>query len=338
MVEKGVGVVARARVTAKDVARQAGVSQSTVSYVLNDTPNQKISEATRARVLAAAEEMRYAPSAAARALRLGASRMVLAVLPDAPIGSNISMVMDRLSDDLEPHGYSVVYRRHRGSAMLERAWREVMPAALVNLAAFSAEDEEKIEAAGIVLVRAPMDDEGPGKLSISDMAIGRLQAAHLLERGHRRLGYAAPVDQRVFGYYGRRIAGVREVCAAARVPEPVVVPLPLDVTEAAAAVAEWMSVPQEERITAVCAYNDEQAFALLAGMRVLGLSAPHDLAVVGVDNVQLSPFAHPALTTVDIHSPAIADLLSQMVLTAITGGTVEGTAAPRATLVRRDSA
>ncbi|MGN8245770.1 LacI family DNA-binding transcriptional regulator [Cellulomonas soli] len=331
-------MVAQGRVTAKDVARQAGVSQSTVSYVLNNTPNQKISEATRQRVLQAAEEMRYAPSAAARALRLGASQVVLAVLPDAPIGSNISMLMERLSDDLDPQGYSVVYRRHRGSAMLEQAWRELMPAALVNLAAFSVEDEAKIEAAGIRLVRAPMDDEGPGKLSISDVAIGRLQAAHLLERGHRRLGYAAPVDQRVSGYFRRRLSGVREVCAAARVPEPSVVAMPLDVTEAAAAVAEWMSVPQEERVTAVCAYNDEQAFALLAGMRVLGLSAPHDLAVVGVDNVALAPFAHPPLTSVDIHSPEIADQLSQMVLTAVTGGAVQGVNAPRATLVRRESA
>ena len=65
------------RVTMKDVAHAAGVSPSTVSFVLNDTPGQSIRESTRERVRAAARELGYAPQGMARALREGRSRTVL---------------------------------------------------------------------------------------------------------------------------------------------------------------------------------------------------------------------------------------------------------------------
>jgi DNA-binding LacI/PurR family transcriptional regulator len=77
------------RVTSADVARVAGVSRATVSYVLNDTPHQTISAATRTRVFEAASSLGYAPSAAARALRTGRSDVVLCLLPDWPIGPEV---------------------------------------------------------------------------------------------------------------------------------------------------------------------------------------------------------------------------------------------------------
>src|SRR4051794_41190218 len=74
------------RITSADVAREAGVSRTTVSYVLNETPHQKIPDATRQRVLDAVARLEYAPSAAARALQSGRSDVVLCLLPDWPIG------------------------------------------------------------------------------------------------------------------------------------------------------------------------------------------------------------------------------------------------------------
>ena len=325
------------RVTAKDVARAAGVSQSTVSYVLNNNTNQTISEATRGRVLAAVEKLGYAPSAAARALRTGTSSTVMIVLPDAPVGAAIAALIEEVADDLEPHGYSVVFRRHRDTAMLERAWREIMPAAVANLAAFGAEPEAAMEAAGIPVIKGLLDEAGPRVITVPEIGIGRLQAAHLLERGHLRLGYAAPVEGRVTGFYDRRLAGVREVLAAARLPEPVVIRIPLDATGAAAAIAPWVGDRSDGRVTGICAYNDEQAFALLAGMRILGLTAPDDLAVIGVDDVPLAPFASPPLTSVNIDVPAIAVAMSRALLAAVRGETAPAAAAVAAKLVRRQS-
>src|SRR3954447_11730402 len=87
----------RRRVTATDVAREAGVSQATVSYVLNDTPGQTIPEQTRQRVRAAMDRLAYTPHAAARALRRGHSDTVLFVLPDWPLGASLVAVIEGLT-------------------------------------------------------------------------------------------------------------------------------------------------------------------------------------------------------------------------------------------------
>src|SRR6185312_9765886 len=85
------------RVTSADVARLAGVSRATVSYVLNETPGQTISISTRGRVLDAAARLGYAPSAAARTLRTGRSDVVLCLLPDWPIGPEVGSMLGNLS-------------------------------------------------------------------------------------------------------------------------------------------------------------------------------------------------------------------------------------------------
>ena len=81
------------RVTAADVAARAGVSRATVSYVLNDTPHQVIPETTRERVRAAAAELGYTPSVAARALMTGRSDIVLLLLPEWPIGTCVGPLL-----------------------------------------------------------------------------------------------------------------------------------------------------------------------------------------------------------------------------------------------------
>lgn len=301
-------------VTSRHVAERAGVSQSTVSYVLNNTPNQTISEATRERVLKAAAELRYAPNAAARALRTGASRLVLLVLPDAPLGPTIAHLVEQVSDRLEPHGYSVVYRRHRGTKMLERAWREISPAAVVNLSACTRDDEAHVRAAGIPVVSS---FGGPDVLSslldVPEPRIGHLQVRHLLERGRRTLAYAAPTTERVGPFFERRLAGVRDECRAQGLPAPRVLQVDLDVARAAAAVRTWC-LDTDDAVTGVCAYNDEVAFAVLAGARAVGVAVPDDLAVVGVDDVPLAPFAAPPLSTVDVGTVAFAEDLADVVL------------------------
>ncbi|NTW41626.1 MAG: LacI family transcriptional regulator, partial [Cellulomonadaceae bacterium] len=105
-------------VTAKDVAVAAGVSQATVSYVINDHPGQKISPQTRERVLAAVARLGYTPSAAARALRKGSTDIVLLVLPDVPFGPLIAHIIEQLTDELEPHGLTTITRRVRDTSPL----------------------------------------------------------------------------------------------------------------------------------------------------------------------------------------------------------------------------
>jgi DNA-binding LacI/PurR family transcriptional regulator len=329
----------RRRVTATDVAREAGVSQATVSYVLNDTPGQSIPEGTRRRVREAMDKLGYTPHAAARALRLGRSDTVLFVLPDWPLGPALVSLIEGLSAGLEAHGLSLLTRRITATRPLAGTWRTLAPAAVVSLEALDGEEVRGMTESGIpvisMLVRRRA--EGEGVLAVSHSLIGGLQLHHLAATGHRHIGYAAPDDPRVAVFRDLRLDGVRTAAFELGLPEPSVRVVPMDLAAAADAVLAWRA--EEPAVTAVCAYNDDLAFALLAGMRSLGLSAPGDLAVIGVDDTPLAPFASPPLTTISQNSDAVVAYLTDAVLARIAGG--QPPRPPRSeavTLVVRESA
>jgi DNA-binding LacI/PurR family transcriptional regulator len=306
-------------VTATDVARAAGVSQATVSYVLNNAPNQTIPEQTRQRVLAAVQELGYTPSAAARALRRGRSDSVLLILPDWPIGATVSALIEHVSLELERHGLHALVRRLGAEQPLMTLWREIEPAALIALGPLGAPEGALMEASGVPVVRALTSAaDAPNDVFVVPQELtGALQVQHLAARGHRRIGYAAPRDQRLHGFLHLRLDGARRECLDLGLDAPVVEELELDVDSAKRAVERWRQLDQP--VTAVCAYNDDYAFALLAGMRELDLAAPEDLAIIGVDNVPLAAFAYPPLTTVDQNIPLIAAHLAQVVVDQIAG-------------------
>lgn len=299
------------RVTSRDVARRAGVSQSTVSYVMNDAPGQTISAATRERVLSAAAELGYTPSPTARALRRGHTEIVLVVIADGPLGTVAIMVLEAFAEVVEQHGYTVVYQRRRGRALTE-ILRDLTPVAIADLAAFTQADEAAVAERGIPVVGLSFEGGDGHAMRIPQRRVGQVQAAHLADRGHTHLAYASSPEPLAGVLMRGRLAGVQEECAARGLPAPVVVDVPLYPDAAARAVRRLRD--REEPITGVCAYDDEVALALLAGMAAHGLRAPEDLAVVGVDDVPLARLALPPLTTVGIHTGDVGSGLARHVL------------------------
>jgi DNA-binding LacI/PurR family transcriptional regulator len=329
---------ARKRVTIADVARAAGVSPATVSYVLNDAPNQKISARTRERVHAAVTTLGYTRSAAARALSTGRSDTVLLILPDWPIGPLIAELIESLTDELGKHGLSLITRRELPEWTVATLWRELVPAAVVFFGEVDVTESRAMRDAGVYVtgMSSSASDEDDFLL-VSNEEIGRIQASHLAAAGHRRLGFAAPTDPRLQQMAGRRLDGVRRACLELGLDEPEVRPVALDSESASVAAAAWRSM--DPPVTAVCAFNDEVAFALLHGMRSIGLSAPGDLALVGVDDIPTARFADPPLTTVGRDIPAISAHVSHMVSHGIAGKRPARPPVPDfATLVVRDSA
>jgi DNA-binding LacI/PurR family transcriptional regulator len=295
------------------------VSRATVSYVLNETPGQTISGATRARVRDAATLLGYAPSAAARALRTGRSDVVLCLLPDWPIGSEVGSLLTHLSTAFAGAGLTFVV--HPGTGADRPGgdlWKAITPAAVLAFTGFSEAEIAAMRAAGVALVVALL---GPGpqpgrELQVPQERIGRLQAGHLADAGHLRIGYAYPDDARVRIFAEPRLDGVRAACAERALPEPEVHTVALEAEAAAAAVRAWRSAG----VTAVCAYNDEVALAVLAGMRGAGLAAPADLALIGVDDLPAARLAAPPLTTVTTDQRAVAAHLAATVVAAVHGG------------------
>ncbi|MBG6225879.1 DNA-binding LacI/PurR family transcriptional regulator [Arthrobacter sp. CAN_A2] len=306
-----------AGITSADVARESGVSRTTVSYVLTGREGVTVSEETRRRVRETAARLGYAPSAAARALRTGRSDLVLCILPDWPVGPVIETLLDELADGLSGRGLSVLVHHGRRTRPLAELWRAVTPRAVIGFAPFAGEDLLMMRQAGIQVLGTLGEEHqrDPDLPSETQLAIGALQARRLAARGARHLGYAWPADPRLEGFARDRLLGVQRACAELGLPEPVARPVALAAQAAATAARAW----REQGVTGVAAYNDDVALAVLAGLRGAGLSCPDDVAVVGVDDVSAAALAAPPLTTVAQSIEVQARYLAALVLADLDG-------------------
>ncbi|MFE6839823.1 LacI family DNA-binding transcriptional regulator [Streptomyces sp. NPDC057705] len=299
--------------TSADVARLAGVSRATVSYVLNNAEAVRISEPTRRKVREAAEELGYVPHAAARSLRAGHTRIVLLPTPNVPIGPLYSAFLNELQWALRRLDYTVVQYGSLGLSGDEavRAWAELRPVAVISLGeiTLSAHNVATLKRAGAraVITMGPVGVPGAHALVMDQQEVGARAAAHLVERGRRRIGVVVPEEEGLELFSAPRLAGARAVAGAegARV-EPV--PMAYSEESAAALAARWRGLG----LDAAFAYNDEYAMLLMRAFQDEGLRVPEDVAVIGADDLLIGRLLRPRLSTVRIEMPT-GDHLASLV-------------------------
>ncbi|MEU3745720.1 MULTISPECIES: LacI family DNA-binding transcriptional regulator [Streptomyces] len=298
--------------TSADVARLAGVSRATVSYVLNNTSAVRISEPTRRRVREAAEELGYVPHAAARSLRAGHSRMVLLPSAHIPVGPLYSQFFNDLQWELRRLDYTVVQYGSVGLKPDEaaRAWAELRPVAVVSLGEVELTEQAvellKRSGARAVITLGTQQVPGTHSLAMDQGRIGEVAAAHLIESGRRRIGVVVPEEPGLGMFSGPRLEGARRAAEAAGTAEAgtagaagvTVVPLPLRYDEESA--GELAGRWRELGLDAVFAYNDEYAMLLMRALQDAGISVPEETAVVGADDLLLGRLLRPRLSTVHI--------------------------------------
>ncbi|WP_371667813.1 LacI family transcriptional regulator [Streptomyces sp. NBC_00289] len=299
---------ARSVPTSADVARLAGVSRATVSYVLNNTSAVRISEPTRHRVHAAAKELGYVPHAAARSLRAGHSRMVLMPAPSIPVGPLYGQFINELQWALGRLDYTVVQYGTVGLHGDEaaRAWAELRPVAvLVPGSGLGPQGVAVLKRSGAraVVTLGPESVEGAHALLMNHEGVGHCAGSHLYARGRRRIGVLVPAEAGLEAFSLPRLQGVRN---ALRGTDAVLTELPLAHDEEAAArlAARWRSLG----LDAVFAYNDEYAMLLMRALQDEGISVPRDTAVIGADDLMLGRLLRPRLSTVHIELPSGRDL------------------------------
>ncbi|MEE1754554.1 LacI family DNA-binding transcriptional regulator [Streptomyces sp. SP18CS02] len=303
--------------TSADVARLAGVSRATVSYVLNDIPAVRISEPTRLRVRQAAEELAYVPHAAARSLRAGRTRIVLLPTAHIPMGPLYHRFLNELQWALRRLDYTVVQYAGMGMDADEaaRAWAELRPVAVVSLGETALTphgvDLLKRSGARAVITLGPHPVPGAHTLAMDQREVGRCAAGHLLERGYRHIGVVVPTEPGLDMFSGPRLEGVRSAAAGRDV---VVEPLSLGQTEES---AEALARQVRERgLDAVFAYNDEYAMLLMRALQDAGAAVPGDTAVMGADDLLLGRLLRPRLSTVEIDMTTgqhLAELVDRVV-------------------------
>ncbi|MGI5141889.1 LacI family DNA-binding transcriptional regulator [Streptomyces sp. CA-106110] len=302
--------------TSADVARLAGVSRATVSYVLNNTSAVRISEPTRRRVHEAAEELGYVPHAAARSLRAGHSRMVLMPSPNVPVGPLYSQFFNELQWALSRFDYTVVQYGSVGLGGDEaaRAWAELRPVAVIVPGGGLGPRGVRVlkrSGARAVVTLGPEPVEGAHALLLDHGGVGHSAGVHLLAGGRRRVGVVVPREPGLEFFSKARLDGVRR---ALRGTGATVTELPLAYEEEAAAglAARWRSLG----LDAVFAYNDEYAMLLMRALQDEGVDIPAETAVVGADDLMLGRLLRPRLSTVHIELPSghhLAELVDRVV-------------------------
>lgn len=286
-----------------DVARQAGVSIKTVSRVLNKEP--KVAAATRARVLSAVATLSYRPNPFARALASDRSTLV-GLLFDNPGSSSsyvagiqygalaqcraegyhlIVEVLDSQASDLEDQVAALVRDSNLAGVVLT-------PLLCDSKAVIAA-----LTRAGTPFVRVAPDRQLPGvrQVSIDDTQAAYDATQHLLELGHRRIGFIR--GHPGFGVAWRRFEGYRAALEQAGVDfdQGLCAQGYFTYQSGMEAAVQLLSLPQPP--TAIFASNDDMAAGVLAAAHGFNLKTPQELSVVGFDDSVVAQLVWPGLTT-----------------------------------------
>jgi LacI family transcriptional regulator len=286
--------------TISDVAAQAGVAVSTVSRVLNESP--KVSETTRARVLAAIEQLDYRPNPLARGLSRGRCQTLGVVVPFFTHASAVERLRGVVAA-LDGSRYDVVLFNvesplHRDEHFATLTRRDRADGLLVLSLPPPPDDLARLARAGVPVVLVDAWGTDVPMVVTDDVEGGRIATRHLLALGHERVAFIGDDPDNAFGFASspQREHGYRDVLDDAGIPlRPELVRYgPHDRTVAQRLTEQLLA--RREPPTAIFASSDVQATGVLAAARTAGLRVPEDLSVVGFDDIEISAYA--GLTTV----------------------------------------
>lgn len=300
----GVAVPTR-RVTSHDVAIRAGVSRTTVSFVLNDVKEANISEETRRRVLAAAEELEYVPDAAAQALASGRTRtigmifrtysystadlahmQILQGLMEVANQSGVRLLVDIVNERDAADIYVNLSRNKRIDGLILSDPR-VDDHALYDLLKDGFPVVLLGRLPGIKVSSVEFDNRGGARMAVD----------HLLDQGHSHIAFVGYASLPFTGVT-ERLRGYQDALAAAGIAFDETLVRYGDAMPGTGFASTKSLLEAPELPTAIFVSSDVLAFAALAAIRQRGLRVPDDIAVVGFDDHPLAQFASPPLTTV----------------------------------------
>lgn len=285
------------RATIMDVARQAGVSISTVSNALNNVP--VVTAATKAKVMQAVADLHYVPNMMGKQLRSGRSHMI-AFCTDSISGPYFYTLLDALANAAQSFGYSLtMIMTQDHDALMKGLLGNAFDGAIILDRQIDDADMQQIDGHQFPAVMLDRVISAPrmSSLVFDSFQAGKTMAAHLLRLGHRHLAYiAGRTDNRDSR---ERQAGIKQALKEAGVsPESVVVLSGLfEESTSYHAVRHYLVHRPTDRVTAMIGGNDVSAIGAIKAWQDAGYQVPRDCSVVGFDDIEIARYFQPALTT-----------------------------------------
>lgn len=286
--------------TIKEVSHLARVSMATVSRVLNGTV--PVADATRARVLAAVAALDYTPNAFARGLVTNRSGGIGVVINEisSPFYSGIVRGIEEV---VEPRGLHLLVSSGHAQAPLEQGAVESLKqrrsdALILQLEAVPDADLVRWAAQDtpIIVVGRSVPELEERCVYLDNVAGGYLATQHLIKHGHRCIahlaGWLAIKDAR------DRLEGYRCALADAGIPFDARLVVTGDFVEEGGQRGAQELLARGHPFTALVAGNDQMAAGALHTFRAHGLCVPHDVSLIGYDDVLFARYLYPALTTI----------------------------------------
>ncbi len=327
------------RVSIKDVAKAAGVSHSTVSRALANSP--LIPELTRRRIQRVAHRMGYAPNAIARGLVMQRTQTIGVIVTtiEDPFIAEVVRGIEQVAAD---HSYRIFLGTSLNDSTREvdlvkalREWRvDGVIVASSRVGALYQPLLKEIDAPIVLINNQKQHKTGSSKstrfdrirsVAVDDVKGGALATRFLISQGHRAIAYlGGPIDHAA---NRNRLIGYRHALKQAGVPyEPALVMSGSGRADSGDHARLFFG--QAIRPTAIFCYNDMTAIGAMAALKRGGLRVPKDVSVVGFDDIPFAQYVDPPLTTIHQPKDEMGNMAMQMLFELLDGKKVANVTVP----------
>lgn len=319
--------MARRQARSHEVAKLAGVSRTTVSFVLNDVPGVKISEETRQRVLAAARELNYYPTAAARSLASGKTHRIGLVIGEGAerlaADAFLPTFLQGVTASARQRGYLLMVQLAEDMASHEAYVRLIREQQIDGLILSGPRSDDPLvpqlaEEQFPLILHGRLDEYDLPTVDVDNRAGAYQAVTHLIWLGHERIGF---ISNAPLSYSGAqdRFTGYRQALAEHDLPldDDLIRIAAFSPEAGAASMSELLAL--SEPPTAVFAASDVVAIGAMSAIHRGGLTIPDDVAVVGFDDIFMAAHTYPTLTTVRVSSYGLGWTAAEVLIACIEG-------------------
>jgi LacI family transcriptional regulator len=326
-------------ITIRDIAKLSGVSYSTVSRALSGV--DKVKDSTRDKVLEAAEQLGYVVNRQARRLA-GGNTHTIGLLVHGLDNDYFGQLLKGIDEELGRASFEIMLfttHRHKDKeiSQVTRLMRGLTDGLLIVLPEGLESYLETLQVEGIPYVLVDTPGSGEGTTVSSTNAQGAYDATrYLLELGHRTIGFiTGSLNLQVAV---NRFEGYRRALEEAHIPFDIGLVREGNFLQSRGREAALDLLNRKMRPSAIFASNDASAYGVLEAAEALNLSVPHDLSVIGFDDLPISEYAKPKLTTVRQPIKKMGEVAAKLLLEQIRGQPTKSVELPTELVIRSSCA
>jgi DNA-binding LacI/PurR family transcriptional regulator len=316
------------RATMQDIARVAGVSRTTVSFVLNDIPDANIPDVTRQRVLQVARELDYTPNAMALNLARGKAMTVGLIVRQTAeqlsIDAFLGQVILGVMRVIEAQGFHLIIHAVDASASGTETYVELVRTRKVDGLVISSplanDPEIKLlhDEGTPIVVHGAADIPDVPSVDVDNVQGAYIAVKHLLDLGHRRIGHITNTSLR-YTSSRDRLKGYRQALDDAGIAYDNSLVFEGEFTDLSGANAMHRLLDMPNPPTAVFIGSDLVALGAIGVVHERGLRIPDDISVIGFDDLMFSQYLQPPLTTMHLPPYDLGRRCGETVLSIIRG-------------------